>query len=157
MLVTDLDYHFMNEAIKEAIKAMDIGEVPIGAVVVKDNNIIARAHNLRETLKDPTAHAEILAIKEASNVLGGWRLIGCTLYITLEPCQMCSGAIIQSRIEQVVYGTKDPKAGCAGSICNLLQDERFNHQVKITRGILENEAAELLKNFFQELRNKRKP
>jgi len=142
----------MKEAIKEAKKAEALGEVPIGAIVVKDGEIVGRGYNLRETKKDPTAHAEIIAIQQASQVVGGWRLHGCTLYVTLEPCQMCAGAIIQSRIDSVIYGAKDPKAGCAGSLCNLLQDERFNHQTKITNGVMEEETAALLKNFFKKLR-----
>ncbi len=146
------EQQYMEEAIKEAKKAEAIGEVPIGAIVVKEDKIIARGYNMRETLKDPTAHAEIIAIREASKTLGGWRLSGCTLYVTLEPCQMCSGAIIQSRMDHVVYGATDPKAGCAGSLCNLLQNEAFNHQAKITSGVLEDEASDLLKNFFKHLR-----
>lgn len=148
------DLQYMNEAFEEAKKAEAIGEVPIGAVIVKNGRIIARAYNMREKLKDPTAHAEILAIKEASNILGGWRLNGCTLYVTLEPCQMCSGALIQSRIDHLVFAAEDPKAGCAGTICNLLQDERFNHQVKITGGIMREEASKMLSNFFKKLREK---
>ncbi|WP_339064271.1 tRNA adenosine(34) deaminase TadA [Tepidibacillus marianensis] len=142
----------MREAIVEALKAKVLDEVPIGAVIVKDGKIIGRGHNLRETRKDPTAHAEMIAIKQASQVLGGWRLHGCTLYVTLEPCQMCAGAIIQSRIDHVVYGAKDPKAGCAGTLCNLLQDERFNHQTEITTGVMEEETASLLRDFFKKLR-----
>lgn len=145
-------YKYMKEALKEAQKAEVIGEVPIGAVIVKDAKIIAWGHNMKEVLKDPTAHAEIIAIKNASHDLGGWRLSGCTLYVTLEPCQMCSGAIIQSRIDHLVYATRDPKAGCAGSLCNLVQDKRFNHFVQVTEGIYEEEAAMLLKNFFRKLR-----
>ncbi|TCS78136.1 tRNA(adenine34) deaminase [Tepidibacillus fermentans] len=143
---------YMEEALFEAKKAEALGEVPIGAVIVKDSQIIARGHNLRETRKDPTAHAEIIAIHQASQVLGGWRLHGCTLYVTLEPCQMCAGAIIQARIDHVVYGASDPKAGCAGTICNLLEDHRFNHQAKITSGIMEEESSLLLKKFFKKLR-----
>lgn len=146
---------FMQEAIIEAKKAEALGEVPIGAVIVKNEEIIARAYNLRETLKDPTAHAEILAIQTASKILGGWRLHGCTLYVTLEPCQMCAGALIQSRVDHVVYGAEDPKAGSAGTLLNLLQDDRFNHQVKITKGILEEESSQLLKDFFKNLRVKK--
>ena len=145
---------YMKEALKEARIAEELGEVPIGAVIVKNDQIIARGHNMRETSKDPTAHAEIIAIREASNRLGGWRLTGCTLYVTLEPCQMCSGAIIQSRIEQVVFGARDPKAGCAVSLCNLLQDKRFNHEAKIIEGISSEESSYMLKKFFQNLREK---
>ncbi|MFV9511862.1 tRNA adenosine(34) deaminase TadA [Tepidibacillus sp. LV47] len=143
---------YMQEALLEAKKAEALGEVPIGAVIVKDGKIIARGHNLRETKKDPTAHAEMIAIQQASQVLGGWRLHRCTLYVTLEPCQMCAGAIIQARIDHVVYGAKDPKAGCAGTLCNLLEDPRFNHQATVTSGVLEEEASLLLKKFFRNLR-----
>lgn len=145
---------YMKEALREARIAYDKGEVPIGAIIIdKQGEIIARAHNLRESLRDPTAHAEVLVIKEASKKLGGWRLNDCTLYVTLEPCPMCAGALIQSRIKHVIFGAKDPKAGCAGSLCNILEDKRFNHQVNITEGILENESSTLLKNFFRKLRN----
>lgn len=145
-------YEFMEQAIIEAKKAERLNEVPIGAIVVKNGEIIARAHNLRETLKSPIAHAEILAIQQASQVLKDWRLDGCILYVTLEPCQMCAGSLIQARIKEVVYGTNDPKAGCGGTLLNILQDERFNHQVKITKGILEEECSKLLKGFFLKLR-----
>lgn len=149
-------YKFMEQAIFEARKAEQLNEVPIGAVIVKNGEIVARAHNLRETLKNPIAHAEMLAIEQASQVLKGWRLEGCTLYVTLEPCPMCAGSLIQARIDEVVYGTSDPKAGCAGTLLNLLQDERFNHQVKITKGILEEECSQLLKDFFLKIRIKDK-
>ncbi|MGD9677766.1 MAG: tRNA adenosine(34) deaminase TadA [Vulcanibacillus sp.] len=145
---------FMEQAIIEAKKAEQLNEVPIGAVIVKDGLIIARAHNLREKLKDPIAHAEILALQQASQVVKSWRLEGCTLYVTLEPCQMCAGSLIQARIDEVVYGASDPKAGCAGTLLNLLQDDRFNHQVKITKGILEEECSKLLRDFFLKLRVK---
>lgn len=145
---------FMREAIAEAKKAGELREVPIGAVVVKDNVIVGRGYNLRETGKDPTLHAEMIAIREASERLGGWRLIGCSLYVTLEPCPMCAGAIVQSRIEQVVYGATDPKAGCAGTLMNLLDEERFNHQVPVVSGVLQEECSQLLKDFFRSLRKK---
>ena len=145
---------YMEQALIEANKAERLGEVPIGAIIVKNGEIIARAHNLRETLKSPIAHAEILAIEEASKKLSGWRLEECILYVTLEPCQMCAGALIQARIAEVVYGTDDPKAGCAGTLVNLLQDDRFNHQVRVTSGIMEEECSNILKDFFQELRKK---
>ncbi|MFM1655506.1 tRNA adenosine(34) deaminase TadA [Brevibacillus sp. B_LB10_24] len=145
---------YMQEAIKEAKKAMAIGEVPIGAVVVRDGEIVGRGYNLRETKKDPTLHAEMIAIREASERLGGWRLIGCTLYVTLEPCPMCAGAVVQSRVEEVVFGAADPKAGCAGTLMNLLNDQRFNHQVPVVAGVLGEECADLLKRFFRELRKK---
>lgn len=146
---------FMMAAIEEAGKAAAIGEVPIGAVVVRNGEIVGRGYNLRETQKDPTLHAEMIAIREASEKLGGWRLIGCTLYVTLEPCPMCAGAIVQSRIEQVVYGARDPKAGCAGTLMNLLEEPRFNHQVPVIEGVLAEECAQLLKDFFRGLRKKR--
>ncbi len=149
------DTIFMKEAMQEAKKAEALGEVPIGAVIVKDGKVIARGFNLRETYKDPTAHAEILAIQEASEVLGGWRLHGCTLYVTLEPCQMCAGALIQARLDKVVYGAADPKAGCAGSLCNLLEDNRFNHQLEVVPGHLAEESSQLLKQFFRKLRVER--
>ncbi|MGC5326742.1 tRNA adenosine(34) deaminase TadA [Brevibacillus sp. SYSU BS000544] len=145
---------YMREAIEEANKAWALREVPIGAVIVKDGVIVGRGHNLRETRKDPTLHAEMIAIREASERLGGWRLIGCTLYVTLEPCPMCAGAIVQSRIEQVVYGAPDPKAGCAGTLMNLLDEQRFNHQVPVLPGVLEEECGNLLRDFFRSLRKK---
>lgn len=144
----------MRLAIEEAKKAQTVGEVPIGAVIVKDGEIIASGYNRRETSKDPTNHAEIVAIRRASQVLGGWRLIGCTLVVTLEPCPMCAGAIVQSRIERVVYGTDDPKAGCAGTLMNLLNEPRFNHQVDVVSGVLSSECSALLSHFFRELRKK---
>ncbi|WP_139492630.1 tRNA adenosine(34) deaminase TadA [Brevibacillus dissolubilis] len=147
---------FMQLAIEEAKKAEAIGEVPIGAVIVRNGEVVGRGYNLRETQKDPTLHAEMIAIREASERLGGWRLIGCTLYVTLEPCPMCAGAIVQSRVEQVVYGATDPKAGCAGTLMNLLEDPRFNHQVPTIHGVLGDECAQLLKDFFRGLRKKRK-
>ncbi|MFY0544714.1 tRNA adenosine(34) deaminase TadA [Brevibacillus sp. H7] len=146
---------FMQAAIEEAEKAASIGEVPIGAVIVREGEIVGRGYNLRETKKDPTLHAEMIAIREASARLGGWRLIGCTLYVTLEPCPMCAGAIVQSRIEQVVYGARDPKAGCVGTLMNLLDDPRFNHQVPVVEGVLAEECSQLLKDFFRRLRQKK--
>ena len=145
---------YMRLAIEEAKKAQTVGEVPIGAVIVKDGEIIASGYNRRETSNDPTNHAEIVAIRRASQVLGGWRLIGCTLVVTLEPCPMCAGAIVQSRIERVVYGTDDPKAGCAGTLMNLLNEPRFNHQVDVVSGVLSSECSALLSHFFRELRKK---
>jgi len=152
----DNHQRFMQAAIEEAQKAAEIGEVPIGAVIVRDGEIVGRGYNLRETRKDPTLHAEMIAIREASERLGGWRLIGCTLYVTLEPCPMCAGAIVQSRVEQVVYGATDPKAGCAGTLMDLLNEPRFNHQVPVVSGILEEECGQLLKDFFRGLRKKGK-
>lgn len=142
----------MREAIAEARKAEQLGEVPIGAIVVKDNMIVGRGYNLRETSFDATAHAEIIAIRQASESLGAWRLLECTLYVTLEPCPMCAGAIVQSRVPTVVYGTVDPKAGCAGTLMNLLQEPRFNHRTEIITDILQPECALLLTDFFKQLR-----
>ena len=150
------DELFMHEAIKEAKKAEAIEEVPIGAVIVLNGEIIARAHNLRETEQMPTAHAEILAIEQACRKINSWRLEGAIMYVTLEPCPMCSGAAIMSRIERVVYGAKDPKGGCAGTFMNLLEDQRFNHQCEVVSGVLEEECGQLLKDFFKNLRVKRK-
>ncbi|WP_232698965.1 tRNA adenosine(34) deaminase TadA [Brevibacillus daliensis] len=148
--------YYMQQAIEEAKKAEQLGEVPIGAVVVRNGEIVGRGHNLRETQKDPTLHAEMIAIREASKNLGGWRLVGCTLYVTLEPCPMCAGAIVQSRVEGVYFGAIDPKAGCTGTLMNLCEEPRFNHQVPVFAGILEDECKELLKNFFRQLRKKKK-
>lgn len=148
------DEKFMLEAIKEAQKAYAIGEVPIGAVVVRQGEIVGRGHNQRETSKRAIAHAEIMAIEEACKNLGGWRLIDCDLYVTLEPCLMCGGAIYQSRVVRLIYGAKDPKSGAFGSLYNLAEDTRLNHQVAVTAGILESECSTLLKQFFRELRNK---
>ncbi|MGX4582785.1 tRNA adenosine(34) deaminase TadA [Paenibacillus chitinolyticus] len=147
---------WMREAMLEADKAKELMEVPIGAVIVRGGEIIGRGHNLRETSLDPTAHAEIIAIREASEKLGAWRLLDCRLYVTLEPCPMCAGAIVQSRVPQVIYGTPDPKAGCAGTLMNLLQEERFNHCVDVISGILQPECASQLTDFFRELRRRAK-
>ncbi|MFO7294707.1 MAG: tRNA adenosine(34) deaminase TadA [Clostridia bacterium] len=144
----------MQQALVEAQKAYDMGEVPIGAVIVKDGEVIARGHNLRETEKDPTLHAEMVAIREAAKHLGGWRLTGCELYVTIEPCPMCAGAIIQARIQRVVFGALDPKAGCAGSLYNLLQDPRFNHRVEVISGVMEEECRRIMQEFFRERREK---
>ncbi|AZR74346.1 tRNA-specific adenosine deaminase [Anoxybacter fermentans] len=151
-MIREEDYRFMQEAIEEAKKAYAIEEVPIGAVVVKDGEVIGRGYNLRERDHDPTAHAEIIAIRDAACWLGGWRLTGCTLYVTIEPCPMCAGAILNARIDRVVYGAKDPKAGCAGSLMNILTDGRFNHQAEVISGLLAEECAELMRSFFKRLR-----
>ncbi|MGC8795793.1 MULTISPECIES: tRNA adenosine(34) deaminase TadA [Thermodesulfovibrio] len=143
----------MKEALKEAEKAYALGEVPVGAVIVLNGEIVARAHNIKETTHDPTAHAEMLAIKQAANVFGAWRLTEATLYVTKEPCIMCSGAIVHARIKRVVYGCSDPKGGGAVSLYRILQDPRLNHQVEITSGILEEECRAVLQRFFKELRN----
>ena len=150
------DEQYMKLAIDQAKKAEAIGEVPIGAVIVKDHEVIATGYNLRETLQTTNAHAEFMAIQAANAVIGSWRLENCTLYVTLEPCPMCAGAILQARIPRVVYGASDPKAGCAGTLYNLLQDSRFNHQAEVVTGVLEQETSELLRHFFRELRNKKR-
>ena len=150
------DERFMKEAIRQAKKAYGLGEVPIGCVIVHEGKIIARGYNRRTVDKNTLAHAELSAVRKASRKLGDWRLEGCTMYVTLEPCQMCSGAIVQSRIDKVVIGCMNPKAGCAGSILNLLQMEQFNHQVEVERGVLEEECSQMLKAFFKELRAKKK-
>lgn len=143
---------YMEAAIAEAKKAQSLGEVPIGAVIVKDGQMIAAGHNLRESTKDPTNHAEMIALRQASKVLGGWRLSHCTLVVTLEPCPMCAGAIVQSRIERVVFGTPDPKAGCAGTLMNLLTEPRFNHRAAVEGGVMQEQCAGLLSDFFRALR-----
>ncbi len=147
---------YMREALLEAQKAFQKGEVPVGAVVEHDGVIIGRGHNLTETTKDPTGHAEMIAIRQAAETLGGWRLSGCRLYVTTEPCSMCSGAIVLSRIEKLYIGTMDPKAGACGSLTNIPQDPRLNHFVEIETGILQEECARLLKEFFRELRKRGK-
>lgn len=146
------DERWMAEAIRQAQLAEQIGEVPIGAVVVRDGAVVGAGHNRRETTNDPTAHAEMVAIRQASETLGAWRLLGCTLYVTLEPCPMCAGAILQSRVERVVYGTSDPKAGCVGTLMDLLQDHRFNHVAEWRSGVLQEQCAALLSDFFRRLR-----
>jgi tRNA(adenine34) deaminase len=150
------DTYFMNLALEEAAKARNLQEVPIGAVIVHDGKVIASGYNLRETNQMSVAHAELVAIVEACNVLGTWRLEDTTLYVTLEPCPMCAGAIINSRIKRVVFGTHDPKAGCVGTFMNLLQDERFNHQTEVTSGVLEESCGEILTSFFKEVRERKK-
>ncbi|GAB6007338.1 tRNA adenosine(34) deaminase TadA [Geobacillus vulcani] len=150
------DEYYMRLAMEEAKKAEQIGEVPIGAVIVQDGRVIARAHNLRETEQRAIAHAEILAIDEACRATGSWRLERATLYVTLEPCAMCAGAIVLSRIERVVFGAFDPKGGCAGTLMNLLQESRFNHQVKVVSGVLADECGSLLSQFFRRLREQKR-
>lgn len=145
------DEHWMREALSLAKKAGEQGEVPVGAVIVKDGEILAGAYNLREKRGSATAHAELLAIEEACRICGGWRLIGCTLYVTLEPCPMCTGAIINARLDRVVYGTKDPVAGCCGSLIDL-NAYPFNHRFSLTRGVCESECRELLREFFHSKR-----
>lgn len=147
---------YMKEALKQAKKAYKLGEVPIGCVIVHEGQIIGRGYNRRNTDKNTLAHAEITAINRASKKIGDWRLEECTLYVTLEPCQMCAGAIVQARIPEVVMGCMNPKAGCAGSVLNILDMPEFNHQVAVTRGVLEPECSEMLKTFFVELRERNK-
>ena len=151
-----MDSIFMKEALKEARKAYKKLEVPVGCVIVKDGKIIARAHNLKETKYDTTKHAEILAIQKASKKLESWRLIDCDMYVTLEPCPMCAGAIIQSRIKNLYYGACDEKTGAVGSVLNLMEDFKFNHIVNVEKGILKNDCENLLKDFFRELRRSKK-
>jgi len=146
------DVYFMGIALEEARKAYNKAETPVGAIVVKDDEIISRGHNLRETLYDPTAHAELLAIKDASIKLGRWRLTDCTVYVTLEPCAMCSGAMILARVKRLVYGASDPKAGMVGSLMNLLSFEKLNHQVEVESGVLAEECGAILTEFFSSRR-----
>lgn len=146
----------MKEALKEAIKAADLGEVPIGAVIVYKDEIIARAHNLRETSQNAVTHAELMAIQQACEIVGSWRLEETTLYVTLEPCPMCSGAILQSRVPRVVYGARDIKAGCVDSLYRLLNDPRFNHECVVTEGILADECGQVLTDFFRAIRERKK-
>ena len=152
----DIHEKYMKEALKQAKKAYLLGEVPIGCVIVYEGKIIGRGYNRRNTDKNTLSHAEITAIRKASKKMGDWRLEGCTLYVTLETCQMCSGAIVQARITEVVMGCMNPKAGCGGSILNILEMPQFNHQVKVTRGILGEECSRMLTTFFKELRIRNK-
>ena len=154
--MADSKEKFMREAIRQAKKAYALGEAPIGCVIVREGKIIARGYNRRNTEKNALAHAELAAIKKASKKCGDWRLEDCTMYVTLEPCQMCAGAIVQSRMQKVVLAAMNPKAGCAGSVLNLLQMAQFNHQVEIEQGLLEAECSELMSSFFRELRTKKK-
>jgi tRNA(adenine34) deaminase len=146
--------NYMEYALEEAEISEKLGEVPIGAVIVKDGEIIGRGHNLTETSKDPTAHAEMMAIRQAAKALGGWRLTGCEMYVTCEPCSMCAGAMIWSRIKKVHIGTMDPKAGAAGSVLNVLQEPKLNHHVEIETDIMQGECSAILKRFFKTLREK---
>ena len=146
------DAAFMRAAMKEALAAYEKGEVPVGAVVVDNGRIIGRGHNLRETLNDPTAHAEMLALTAAAEARGEWRLEGCSLYVTLEPCPMCAGAVVNARVKRVVFGASDPKAGACGTLYNLVQDARLNHRAELQSGVLAEEAGEILKSFFREAR-----
>ncbi|MGM8365486.1 tRNA adenosine(34) deaminase TadA [Virgibacillus sp. W0181] len=150
-----MDEQWMQAAIEEAKKARSIGEVPIGAVIVYNGEKIASGYNVRECTQRTLSHAELIAIEEANGKVGSWRLEDCTLYVTLEPCPMCAGAIVQSRIKRVVYGAPDPKAGCAGTLMNLLNENRFNHQVEVTKDVLLEECSFLLKDFFKQLRERK--
>ncbi|MCG7346542.1 tRNA adenosine(34) deaminase TadA [Sporosarcina sp. ACRSL] len=152
----EMDRRFMRMAIEEARKAETLGEVPIGAVIVKDGEVIARAHNLRETSQNAVTHAELSAIQDACRETGSWRLEDTTLYVTLEPCPMCAGAILQSRVPRVVYGARDPKGGCVDSLYRLLNDPRFNHECEVTEGVLADECGDMLTSFFRSLREKKK-
>lgn len=143
---------FMRLALQEAEEAFARGEVPIGAVIVREGEVIACAHNLRETRQDPTAHAEILALREAASRTGSWRLTGTTMYVTLEPCPMCAGALVLARVGHLVYGAPDPKAGAAGSLMNIPRDERLNHRLEVTGGVLREECGDILQRFFRSLR-----
>ncbi|MGE7811730.1 nucleoside deaminase [Lysinibacillus sp. JK80] len=156
MDIFDADRLFMKQALEEAQQAALLGEVPIGAVIVYEGKIIARAHNLRETTQNATTHAELLVIQEACKKIGSWRLEDTTLYVTLEPCPMCAGAILQSRVPRVVYGARDQKAGCVDSLYQLLNDERFNHECDVTEGILAEECGQILTDFFKALRDRKK-
>jgi len=154
--ISSIHEKYMKAALREAKKALALGEVPIGCVIVYEGKIIGRGYNRRNTDKSTLSHAEITAIKKASKVIGDWRLEECTLYVTLEPCQMCAGAIIQARIPEVVMGCMNPKAGCGGSILNILEMPQFNHQATVSRGVLEEECSLVLKEFFTELRKRNK-
>lgn len=151
-----MDQIFMKYALKEAKKAYDKGEVPVGAVIVKNGRIISKAYNTKEIKKDTTKHAEIIAIQKASKKLDAWRLEGCTMYVTLEPCAMCTGALIQSRIENLVIGTMDEKTGACGSVLNLIEDYTFNHKINVKKGIMEEDCKKIIQNFFKELRQSKK-
>jgi tRNA(adenine34) deaminase len=153
--IETVEKKFMREAIAEATLAFQKGEVPVGAVAVRDGQIVGRGHNRKEELKDPTAHAEMIALQEAARSLGGWRLVGVTLYCTMEPCPMCAGAMVQARLPCLVYAVDDPKAGAAGSVMDLLRNEGLNHRVEVIAGVLAEEAGELTQRFFRELRGEK--
>ncbi len=157
MAIENDDVFWMGKAIGQAEKAAARGEVPIGAVIVKDGNIIARGHNLREGMQDPSAHAELIAIRRAAKKIGNWRLLDTTLYVTLEPCLMCMGAILLARVEKVVFGCHDPKGGAAGSLYDLSDDRRLNHRITLVSGVRHAECASLLSNFFKLLRQEKQP
>jgi tRNA(adenine34) deaminase len=150
----DKDKFFMQEALKEAKKAYKKNEVPVGAVVVYNNKIVAKAHNLNITTNDPTAHAEILALRKASKILRNYRLLDCEMYTTLEPCPMCAGAMVYARIKRLVYATEDPKSGCCKSVLNIVNNKKLNHRIKVTSGVCKEESEKLLKTFFKKLRSR---
>ncbi len=147
------DIYFMNEAIKEAMKARELMEIPIGAVIVKDNEIIGRGYNKKETGNDATSHAEIIAIREACKNIGAWRLLDCTMYVTLEPCAMCAGALVNARIDRVVIATKDEKTGACGTVLNIAQNKSLNHQIELEFGVCEDESKDIIQEFFRDLRD----
>ena len=151
-ILLDFDQRYMEQAIKEALKALQADEVPVGCVIVHNDLIIGRGYNRTESLQDPTAHAEILAITSAAENLHSWRLCDCTLYCTLEPCSMCAGALVLARVERLVFGAMDPKFGACGSIFNIVQDSRLNHRIAVTNGVLENECAGIVQRFFKKKR-----
>lgn len=148
-----MDEFFMKEALNEAYKAYKIKEVPVGAVIVRNGEIVGRGFNQKETMKDATLHAEISAIKDACGNLGGWRLPGCTMYVTLEPCSMCAGALVNARVERLVIGASDPKTGACGSVLNIVQEKKLNHQIDVQSGVLEKDCSDIIKTFFAKLRN----
>jgi tRNA(adenine34) deaminase len=150
--VNETDYAFMRAALEEAVQSAAVGEVPIGAVLMHEKQIIARSHNYRESWQDPTAHAELIVIREAAKALGGWRLVDTTLFVTLEPCAMCLGAMILARIPRLVFGAKDPKAGACGSVLDFANDARLNHRIQVMEGVLAEDSQRLLAQFFRELR-----
>lgn len=153
---TILDQRYMRMAIDQAFIAEENGDVPIGAVIVYENRIVAKAHNQRQLLNDPTAHAEMLALTQAAEAVGNWRLHGCTIYVTLEPCSMCAGALVLARIDRLVFGIKDPKTGACGSLYNIVQDDRLNHRVEITFGVMEEDCKTQLQAFFQRRREEKR-
>ncbi len=153
MVDYESDTNFMEKAISQAQRAYDLGEVPVGALITRKGEVLSKAHNLTGSMNDPTAHAEVLAIRKASERLRDWRLVGCTLYTTLEPCAMCAGALVLSRIERLVFGAADPKSGMVGSLGNLVCDDRLNHRLEVTSGILQDESADLLRSYFKNRRS----
>ncbi len=157
MKETDEDQRWMEQALREAQRAAELGEVPVGAVIVREGTSVGRGFNRRETDRDPLAHAEMLAIRQAAATVDSWRLIGCTMYVTLEPCAMCAGALVNSRVERLVYGTIDPKAGHCGSLGDIVRDPRLNHRLEVRRGVLERACGRILRDFFAGLRSGRQP